>query len=70
MLQLNLRTSQSFDEVIEDLGHVVKLQKADRMHTAEGFEVKSFSELRNIYIQVKNKPIKQQVLEYVSILEK
>jgi hypothetical protein len=50
-LQLNLRTSQSFDEVIEDLGHVVKLKNADRMYTEEGFEVKSFSELKNIYNQ-------------------
>lgn len=48
---LNLRTSQSFDDVIEDLGNVVKLKHADRMYTEEGFEVKSFSELRNIYNQ-------------------
>ena len=44
---LNLRTAQSFEEVVEDLGQVLKIKRADRMYTTDGNEVKSFSHLRN-----------------------
>ena len=44
---LNLKTSQTFEEVVRDLGQVLKISGADRMYTAHGEEVKSFSHLRN-----------------------
>ena len=44
---LNLKTSQTFEEVIEDLGQVLKIRGADRMYTIDGLEVKSFSHLRS-----------------------
>lgn len=44
---LNLRTSQPFEEVLEDLGQVLKMNGAKRMYTVSGQEVRSFSQLRN-----------------------
>jgi len=44
---LNLKTSQTFEEVVRDLGQVLKIKGADRMYTTKGVEVKSFSHLRN-----------------------
>ena len=44
---LNMRTSQTFEEVLQDLGDVLEIKDADRMYTAYGEEVKSFSHLRN-----------------------
>ncbi|KAK4875879.1 hypothetical protein RN001_012301 [Aquatica leii] len=44
---LNLRTSQPFEEVLEDLGQVLKMNGAKRMFTVSGQEVRSFSQLRN-----------------------
>ena len=44
---LNLKTSQTFEEVVRDLGQVLKISGADRIYTAHGEEVKSFSHLRN-----------------------
>ena len=44
---LNLKTSQTFEEVVEDLGQVLKIRGADRMYTSDGQEVKSFSHLRS-----------------------
>lgn len=36
---LNLRTTQPFEEVIEDLGHVLKMNNAKRMLTVSNQEV-------------------------------
>ena len=44
---LNLRTSQTFEEVVRDLGQVLKLKGADKMYTLQGAEIQSFSQLRN-----------------------
>lgn len=44
---LNLRTSQPFEEVLEDLGQVLKMVGTKRMYTPEGDDVYSFSQLRN-----------------------
>ncbi|XP_059620525.1 echinoderm microtubule-associated protein-like CG42247 isoform X2 [Phlebotomus argentipes] len=44
---LNLRTSQPFEEVVEDLGQVLKMTGAKKMFTGSGQEVRSFSQLRN-----------------------
>lgn len=44
---MNLRTSQPFEEVVEDLGQVLKMSGAKRMYTSTGQEVRSFSQLRN-----------------------
>ncbi|KAF5291175.1 hypothetical protein FQA39_LY14417 [Lamprigera yunnana] len=44
---LNLRTSQPFEEVLDDLGQVLKMNGAKRMFTVSGQEVRSFSQLRN-----------------------
>lgn len=49
---LNLRTSQPFEEVLEDLGQVLKMTGAKRMYTAGGQEVRSFSQLRNEFADV------------------
>ncbi|XP_050432030.1 echinoderm microtubule-associated protein-like CG42247 isoform X1 [Adelges cooleyi] len=49
---LNLRTTQPFEEVIEDLGHVLKMNNAKRMLTVSNQEVRSFSQLRNEYADV------------------
>lgn len=43
---LNLRTSQPFEEVLEDLGQVLKMTGAKKMYTNAGQEVRSFSQLR------------------------
>lgn len=48
---LNLKTSQSFEDVLVDLGQVLKLKDATHMYTGTGKEVRSFSHLRNIYAQ-------------------
>lgn len=49
---LNLRTSQPFEEVLEDLGQVLKMNGAKRMWTMNGQEVRSFSQLRNEFADV------------------
>lgn len=49
---LNLRTSQPFEEVVEDLGQVLKMTGAKRMYTAGGQEVRSFSQLRNEFADI------------------
>ncbi|XP_017793320.1 PREDICTED: echinoderm microtubule-associated protein-like CG42247 [Habropoda laboriosa] len=49
---LNLRTSQPFEEVVEDLGQVLKMNGAKRMFTVSGQEVRSFSQLRNEFADV------------------
>ncbi|XP_065155332.1 echinoderm microtubule-associated protein-like CG42247 isoform X3 [Atheta coriaria] len=49
---LNLRTSQPFEEVLEDLGQVLKMSGAKRMYTVAGQEVRSFSQLRNEFADV------------------
>ncbi|XP_055605100.1 echinoderm microtubule-associated protein-like CG42247 isoform X2 [Uranotaenia lowii] len=49
---LNLRTSQPFEEVLEDLGQVLKMLSARKMYTASGQEVRSFSQLRNEFAEV------------------
>lgn len=49
---LNLRTSQPFEEVLEDLGQVLKMTGAKKMYTNTGQEVRSFSQLRNELAEV------------------
>ncbi|XP_044754220.1 echinoderm microtubule-associated protein-like CG42247 [Coccinella septempunctata] len=49
---LNLRTTQPFEEVVEDLGQVLKMNGAKRMYTVSGQEVRSFSQLRNEFADV------------------
>lgn len=49
---LNLRTSQPFEEVLEDLGQVLKMTGAKRMYTSTGDEVRSFSQLRNEFADI------------------
>lgn len=49
---LNLRTSQPFEEVLEDLGQVLKMTGAKKMYTNTGQEVRSFSQLRNEFAEV------------------
>lgn len=49
---LNLRTAQPFEEVLEDLGQVLKMSGTKRMYTSTGEEVYSFSQLRNEYADV------------------
>lgn len=49
---LNLRTSQPFEEVLEDLGQVLKMNGAKRMYTVNGQEVRSFSQLRNEFADI------------------
>ena len=44
---LNLRTAQTFEEVVRDLGQVLKLKGADKMYSLQGVEIQSFSQLRN-----------------------
>jgi echinoderm microtubule-associated protein-like 1/2 len=47
-----LRTSQPFEEVLEDLGQVLKMTGAKKMYTNAGQEVRSFSQLRNEFAEV------------------
>lgn len=49
---LNLRTSQPFEEVVEDLGQVLKMTSAKRMYALGGQEIRSFSQLRNEFADV------------------
>lgn len=49
---MNLRTSQPFEEVLEDLGQVLKMSGTKRMYTSDGEEIYSFSQLRNEYADV------------------
>ncbi|CAM1304413.1 Uncharacterised protein g3757 [Pycnogonum litorale] len=46
---LNLKTSQMFTDVLEDLGHVLKMKEGTpkKLYTTWGQEVQSFSQLRN-----------------------
>ncbi|XP_037085489.1 echinoderm microtubule-associated protein-like CG42247 [Pollicipes pollicipes] len=50
-VHLNLKTTQRFEDVLQDLGQVVKLKDARRMYTTWGQEVKSFSQLRNDFYE-------------------
>ncbi len=43
---LNMRTTQSFEEVVKDLGQVLKIRKANKLYTRRGKEIKSFSHLK------------------------
>ena len=44
---LNLKTSQTFEEVVRDLGQVLRIRGADpRIYALDGREVRSFSHLR------------------------
>lgn len=43
---LNLRTSQPFEEVLEDLGQVLKMNGAKRMFTVSGQEVSYHSNIQ------------------------
>ncbi len=43
---LNLRTTQSFEDVVKDLGQVLKIRKANKLYTRRGKEIKSFSHLK------------------------
>lgn len=49
---LNLRTSQPFEEVVDDLGQVLKMAGAKRIYTSTGDEVRSFSQLRNEFADI------------------
>lgn len=49
---LNLRTSQPFEDVLEDLGQVLKISGAKKMYTGTGQEIRSFSQLRNEFADV------------------
>ena len=51
---LNLKTSQPFEDVLVDLGQILKIKRASHMYTTTGKEVRSFSHLRNIYAQEDN----------------
>ncbi|KAG1709150.1 Echinoderm microtubule-associated protein-like [Nymphon striatum] len=45
---LNMKTTQMFPEVLEDLGHVLRIREGTiKMYTMWGAEVQSFSQLRN-----------------------
>ena len=46
---LNLKTTQPFDEVVRDLGQVLKIRKARMMVTKDGLEVRGFNHLRGVY---------------------
>ena len=43
---LNLKTTQSFEDVVGDLGQVLKMTGANRLYTRRGKEIKSFSHLK------------------------
>lgn len=58
---LNLRTSQPFEEVIEDLGQVLKMVGARKMYTSTGQEVRSFSQLRNEFSDMETFYLAQSV---------
>lgn len=45
--QLHIFSFTGFEDVIEDLGQVLKISHADRLYTKYGKEIKSFSHLRN-----------------------
>lgn len=47
-----MRTAQPFEEVLEDLGQVLKLNGAKKIFTNTGMEVRSFSQLRNEFAEV------------------
>lgn len=49
---MNLRTSQPFEEVLDDLGQVLKMAGTRRMYTSTGHEVRSFSQLRNEFAEI------------------
>lgn len=58
---MNLRTSQPFEEVIEDLGQVLKMVGARKMYTNAGQEVRSFSQLRNEFSDMETFYLAQSV---------
>ena len=43
---LNLRTTQGFEDVVGDLGQVLKIRGANKLYAKNGKEVRSFSHLR------------------------
>ena len=46
---LNLKTTQPFEEVLKDLGQVLKIRKARMMCTKDGLEVRGFNHLRGVF---------------------
>lgn len=44
---LNLRTTQAFEDVVADLGQVLKINHANKLYTRRGREIRGFSHLRN-----------------------
>ena len=46
---LNLKTSQPFEEVVKDLGQVLKIRKARLMCTKDGLEVRGFNQIRGVF---------------------
>lgn len=51
---LNLRTSQPFEEVLEDLGQVLKMSGAKRMFTPSGQEVSIYLNCSSIIFNYKS----------------
>ncbi|CAG0880321.1 unnamed protein product [Cyprideis torosa] len=49
---LNLKTKQSFESTLDDLGQVLEMKKVAAMYTLWGQEVKSFSQLRNDFAEL------------------
>ena len=43
---LNLRTTQAFEDVVADLGQVLRIRGANKLYTKKGREVRSFSHLK------------------------
>ncbi|XP_040580643.1 echinoderm microtubule-associated protein-like CG42247 [Lepeophtheirus salmonis] len=43
---LNLKTTQTFEEILEDMGEVLKIKNANKMYTNDGREIKGFSQLK------------------------
>lgn len=43
---LNLRATQTFEDILKDLGQAVKLKDASKMYSQKGQEIRSFSQLR------------------------
>ncbi|KAG8179242.1 hypothetical protein JTE90_004070 [Oedothorax gibbosus] len=44
---LNMRTTQTFEEIVVDLGQAIKLPQATRIYNQMGDEVRSFSQLKH-----------------------
>ncbi len=67
---LNLRTTQPFEDVVADLGQVLKISRANKLYTRRGREIRGFSHLRNDFFNedtffVSQGPVKaSKLLEY------